>query len=229
MAKEAEDKNYFNVDVFGDYFVAGASGNTVKPFPMVTMKLPVWENCQNILRRHVLPTLLKKVDPGFASMRLCVVEQVTTSDGEQVYGIPLTFMSRSQIATEARSKGFPLRVDMYPNIVDLRGKLRKARANPDKFKKEEMRHASAYGKIGDALNLNKDVFSRLKAKSDEQYGANKMPPEVLEGVRHLNEVQEASEQVRMQTLEHNAEPLVEANSVTELPPKDEDDQGAFDL
>ncbi len=215
-----ENKNYFNVDVFGDYFVAGASGNTVKPFPRVTLRLPVWENCQNLVRKHILPKLLRDADSGFASMRKCIVEQVTTPDGQQVHGLPLVFMSRTQIDMEARSKGIPLRVDMYPDIIDLRGKLRKARADIEKFKKEEIRHSAAYNKIGDAMAMNEHVFDSLRAAND----TNVVKPNSVEPPR--NSMQQGVDDLRDSINKQFPMPSEQTNyggGVSELPPKEEDE------
>ena len=164
MATET-DKNYFNVEVFGDYFVAGAEGNVIRSFGYITLRMRVWDNCQNLARFHIIPNLLREADPEFQNMRKCVVTKVSTSDGSPVYNLPLAFMSREDIAMEVKSNNIPLRVDMCNDIVELRKKLRFARSNPQEFAKQESKRAKSFSKIEDAMTLNADVFSKIKDKN----------------------------------------------------------------
>ena len=166
------DKEYFNVEVFGDYFVSTAQGNVVRPFGPAFLKMRRWESSQTLARFHVLPKLIHDVDAEFKEIRRCIVVSITDAGGNPVHGLPIAFMSRDQIAMEARSKGFPLNVDMYNDIITLRSKLRTARANPDQFRKNEQRFIKSYARVGDAMELNKNVFTNLVneqkvAKDDE--------------------------------------------------------------
>ena len=164
---KTNDKNYFNVEVFGDYFVAGAEGNVIRSFGYVTLRMRVWDNCQNLARFHIIPNLLREADPEFQNMRKCVVTKVSTSDGEPVYNIPLAFMSREDITREVKSNNIPLRVDMCNDIIELRKKLRFARSNPAAFAKQESKRIKSYSKIDDAMVLNKDVFSKIREKGKD--------------------------------------------------------------
>ncbi len=164
---ETEDKNYFNVGVFGDYFVAGTEGNVIRSFGYITLRMRVWDNCQNLARFHIIPNLLREADPEFQNIRKCVVTKVSTSDGEPVYNIPLAFMSREDIAMEVKSNKIPLRVDMCNDIIELRKKLRFARSNPTEFAKQESKRIKSYNKIDDAMVLNKDVFAKIREKGKD--------------------------------------------------------------
>lgn len=166
MEKE-QDKNYFNVEVFGDYFVAGAEGNVIRSFGYITLRMRVWDNCQNLARFHIIPNLLREADPEFQNMRKCVVTKVSTADGKPVYNIPLAFMSREDIALEVKSNNIPLRVDMCNDIIELRKKLRFARSNPKEFAKQEAKRARSFSKIGDAMLLNADVFAKIRERSKD--------------------------------------------------------------
>ncbi len=167
METTEDDKNYFNVEVFGDYFVAGTEGNVIRSFGYVTLRMRVWDNCQNLARFHIIPNLLRDADPEFQNMRKCVVTKVTTSDGQPVYNIPLAFMSREDIALEVKSNNIPLRVDMCNDIIELRKKLRFARSNPQEFAKQEAKRTKSFSKIDDAMVLNKDVFSKIRNKGKD--------------------------------------------------------------
>ncbi len=169
-----EDKNYFNVEVFGDYFVAGSEGNVIRSFGYITLRMRVWDNCQNLARFHIIPNLLSEADPEFQNMRKCVVTKVSTSDGGPVYNIPLAFMSREDIALEVKSNKIPLRCDMCNDIIELRKKLRFARSNPKEFAKQEAKRAKSFSKIGDAMDLNKDVFAKIRERGKELL-AGKIP------------------------------------------------------
>ena len=162
-----EDKEYFNVEVFGDYFVAGTEGNVIRSFGYITLRMRVWDNCQNLARFHIIPNLLREADPEFQNMRKCVVTKVSTSDGQPVYNIPLAFMSREDIAMEVKSNKIPFRVDMYNDIIELRKKLRFARSNPQEFAKQEAKRARSFSKIDDAMILNADVFARIREKGGD--------------------------------------------------------------
>ena len=176
-----EDKNYFNVEVFGDYFVAGSEGNVIRSFGYITLRMRVWDNCQNLARFHIIPNLLREADPEFQNMRKCVVTRVSTSDGGPVYNIPLAFMSREDIALEVKSNKIPLRCDMCNDIIELRKKLRFARSNPTEFAKQEAKRVKSYSKIDDAMVLNKDVFAKIREKGKELLaGKIKSEPGVLE-------------------------------------------------
>ncbi len=168
------DKNYFNVEVFGDYFVAGTEGNVIRSFGYVTLRMRVWDNCQGLARFHIIPNLLREADPEFQSMRKCVVTKVSTADGSPVYNLPLAFMSREDIAMEVKSNKIPLRVDMCNDIVELRKKLRFARSNPAEFAKQEAKRSKSFSKIDDAMILNKDVFAKIKDKNKDTL-AGKLP------------------------------------------------------
>ncbi len=171
---ENEDKNYFNVEVFGDYFVAGTEGNVIRSFGYITLRMRVWDNCQNLARFHIIPNLLREADPEFQNMRKCVVTKVSTSEGQPVYNIPLAFMSREDIAMEVKSNKIPLRCDMCNDIIELRKKLRFARSNPAEFAKQESKRIKSYSKIDDAMVLNKDVFAKIKERGKELL-AGKLP------------------------------------------------------
>ena len=161
------DKNYFNVEVFGDYFVAGTEGNVIRSFGYITLRMRVWDNCQNLARFHIIPNLLREADPEFQNMRKCVVTKVSTSEGQPVYNIPLAFMSREDIAMEVKSNKIPLRCDMCNDIIELRKKLRFARSNPAEFAKQESKRIKSYSKIDDAMILNKDVFAKIRERGKE--------------------------------------------------------------
>ncbi len=160
--KTENDNNYFNVEIIGDYFTATSMGNVIKPFGPVMLKMRDWTSCQMLARRHILPALISKADMEFKDIRRCIVLGVYTQDKQPVHGLPVKFMSREQIKMEARSNNIPLRVDIYPDVVQLRGKLKMARNNPDKFKEMEQRTIRAFDKIGDALTINADVFNDIK-------------------------------------------------------------------
>jgi len=177
---ETQDKNYFNVEVFGDYFVAGSEGNIIRSFGFITLKMRVWDNCQNLSRFHIIPNLLREADPEFQNMRKCVVTKVSTSDGEPVYNIPLAFMSREDIAKEVKSNKIPLRCDMCNDIIELRKKLRFARSNPVEFAKQESKRIKSYSKIDDAMVLNKDVFAKIRERGKELLaGKIKLPKDAV--------------------------------------------------
>lgn len=161
------DNNYFNVEIFGDYFVAGTEGNVIRSFGYITLRMRVWDNCQNLARFHIIPNLLREADPEFQNVRKCVVTKVSTADGSPVYNIPLAFMSREDIALEVKSNKIPLRCDMCNDIIELRKKLRFARSNPQEFAKQESKRIKSYSKIDDAMILNKDVFAKIKEKGKE--------------------------------------------------------------
>ena len=172
--ENVEDKNYFNVEVFGDYFVAGTEGNVIRSFGYITLRMRVWDNCQNLARFHIIPNLLREADPEFQNMRKCVVTKVSTYDGSPVYNIPLAFMSREDIAMEVKSNKIPLRCDMCNDIIELRKKLRFARSNPAEFAKQEAKRSKSFSKIDDAMILNKDVFAKIKDRAKDLL-AGKLP------------------------------------------------------
>ena len=197
------DKDYFNVEVFGDYFVAGSEGNVIRSFGYITLRMRVWDNCQNLARFHIIPNLLREADPEFQNMRKCVVTKVTTSDGEPVYNIPLTFMSREDIALEVKTNKIPLRVDMCNDIIELRKKLRFARSNPTEFAKQESKRIKSYNKIDDAMILNKDVFAKIREKGKELLAGKikrrefspdttipSLPEQTAEERKHADEMEE---------------------------------------
>ncbi len=167
METTTENKDYFNVEVFGDYFVAGTEGNVIRSFGYVNLRMRVWDNCQNLARFHIIPNLLREADPEFLNMRKCVVTKVNTSDGKPVYNIPLAFMSTEDIAMEVKTNNIPLRCDMCNDIIELRKKLRFARSNPLEFEKQEAKRIKSYSKIDDAMVLNKDVFAKIREKGKE--------------------------------------------------------------
>ena len=155
----------FNVELVGDYFVASATGSVVRPFGPVKLKMRTWNSCQMLARQHLLPNLLSKADPEYKSIRRCVVLGVTTAKDDAVFGMPIKFMSVKQIEQEVKSNGIPIRVDMYPDIITLRSKLRMARENPERFKQSEQKHVQAFSKLGDAIDLNAGLFDKIR---DEQ-------------------------------------------------------------
>ena len=167
------DLNYYNVSVFGDYFVSTSTGNVVKPFGILTLKLREWNNAQALLRYHILPKLIMDVDPEYRDMRRCIVLGIKGSNGRFVQGIPLKFMSREQIQEECTTKRIPLRCDMYTDITKLRNKLRKAREDISKFISQERKNIDAFDKIGDAFELNADVLNNIKRMNAEQSGSTK--------------------------------------------------------
>ena len=159
--EDKQEQQYFNIDVAGDYFTPGENGNSVKFFGPLTVKMVTWQNCQSLAMHHLMPALLGKADPTFARIRRCVVLGVKTMHGKFVMGLPIKFMSREQIAVECKDQGYPILVDMYPDITKLRSKLHFARKDPDKFKEKECRAVQAFHKIGNAMDLNKDVFDEI--------------------------------------------------------------------
>ena len=167
MEDNNTDRDYFNVEVFGDYFVAGTEGNVIRSFGYITLHMRVWDNCQNLARFHIIPNLLREADPEFQNMRKCVVTRVSTSDNKPVYNIPLAFMSREDIAMEVKSNNIPLRCDMCNDIIELRKKLRFARSNPQEFAKQESKRIKSYSKVDDAMILNKDVFAKIRERGKE--------------------------------------------------------------
>lgn len=204
-----QDKNYFNVEVFGDYFVAGTEGNVIRSFGYITLRMRVWDNCQNLARFHIIPNLLREADPEFQNMRKCVVTKVTTSDGEPVYNIPLAFMSREDIAMEVKSNKIPLRCDMCNDIIELRKKLRFARSNPAEFTKQESKRIKSYSKIDDAMVLNKDVFAKIREKGKELL-SGKIAKNEDEFMEHVHDVVD-------RTNHSLANPAVQPNG-DDLPP-----------
>jgi len=196
---ETQDKNYFNVEVFGDYFVAGSEGNIIRSFGFITLKMRVWDNCQNLSRFHIIPNLLREADPEFQNMRKCVVTKVSTSDGEPVYNIPLAFMSREDITKEVKSNKIPLRCDMCNDIVELRKKLRFARSNPTEFAKQEAKRAKSFSKIDDAMILNKDVFSKIREKGKELLaGKIKLPKGAVISDEAFEKIEKEKKQVQQE-------------------------------
>lgn len=183
QTKPEQDLDYYKVEVFGDYFTSTAEGGVVRPFGPVTLKMRDWHNCQNLARSHVLPTLLRKADVEFKQIRRCIVVGVMTYDDHPVHNLPIAFMSREQITLECRSNKIPLRTEMYIDIIKLRGKLKFARLDPVKFAKAEAKNTEAFARVGDALELNANVFSdiaRANAEgSDEKKLLNKDMPESL--------------------------------------------------
>ncbi len=166
------DKQYFNVEIFGDYFVSTSEGNVVRPFGPVVLRMRLWQQCQSLARFHIVPNLLRKADPEFRDIRRCIVLGVKTADNGVVYGLPIKFMSLEQITLEIKSNSIPLLVDMYPDIIQLRNKLYMARENPEKFKKQEQRSIQSFSKIGDALELNADVFKKVAQQNEPSDNAN---------------------------------------------------------
>ena len=201
-----EDKNFFNVEVFGDYFVAGSEGSVIRSFGYITLKMRVWDNCQNLARFHIIPSLLREADPEFQNMRKCVVTKVSTSDNQPVYNIPLAFMSREDIAMEVKSNSIPLRVDMCNDIIELRKKLRFARSNPQEFAKQEAKRTKSFNKIDDAMVLNKDVFAKIKEKGKDLLAGKiaeaketfqpSMPLQTAEQREHAEKMEREQNQVR---------------------------------
>ena len=210
--------NYFNVEVFGDYFVAGSEGNVIRSFGYVTLKMRVWDNCQNLARFHIIPNLLREADPEFQNMRKCVVTKVSTSDGEPVYNIPLAFMSREDIALEVKSNKIPLRCDMCNDIIELRKKLRFARSNPAEFAKQESKRIKSYSKIDDAMILNKDVFSMIKEKGKELLAGKIARPKKIKD--------DNIDSVQPQEVDTNLPPVKVENPNGN---REKDEKGAFDL
>lgn len=176
--KTEQDKNYYNVEVFGDYFTSTAQGNVVKPYGPIFLKMRSWESAQRLARFNILPVLLQRADTEYKSIRLCKVLSIKTHDLKPVFGLPLKYMDRNQIELECKSQGFPLRSDMYPDIIELRQKLKFARENPDKFREREQKSIQAYAKVGDAIELNAHVFDNIieQNMNDVDLG-NKAPHE----------------------------------------------------
>ncbi len=220
------DKDYFNVEVFGDYFVAGTEGNVIRSFGFITLRMRVWDNCQNLARFHIIPNLLREADPEFQNMRKCVVTKVTTSDREPVYNIPLAFMSREDIAREVKSNKIPLRCDMCNDILELRKKLRFARSNPVEFAKQESKRAKSFSKIDDAMILNKDVFSKIREKGKELLAGK---------IKHLPVGSPLPIPVKAGAIQIESTPLARDTNLPEVKVenpnenRDEDAKGAFDL
>ncbi len=197
-----KDEDYFNIEVFGDYFTSTAQGNVVRPFGPVFLKMRRYESCQSLARFHLLPKLIGDVDPEFKQMRRCIVLGVKTHDFKPVHRLPMKLMSRDQIALECRSQHIPLRVDMYNDILELRNKYRMAVNDPDRFKKEEQKHIRAFDKLGDAFTLNAKTFDDIKAQSDkaadkalldknskrEQYGGAQETQQAIDDAKALNAV-----------------------------------------
>lgn len=165
MPETQKDLDYFNVTVYGDYFMAASEGNSVKGFGPVTLKMRTWENCQKMTMFFIIPALLQKADMQFKSVRRCTIISIMTADDKEVYGLPLRYMSREQIAMECRSKHIPLRVEMYSDILQLRKKLMFARSNMDKFKQQEQRNLKAFEKLDDTLDLNAGIFEKIKKQN----------------------------------------------------------------
>jgi hypothetical protein len=87
METNKTDNNYFNVWVFGDYYLSTSMGNVVKPFGPVPLRMRTWDSCQMLARKHVLPNLILKADPEFKSIRKCIVFGVKTADDQPVFGL----------------------------------------------------------------------------------------------------------------------------------------------
>lgn len=179
MARKKTEKieNYYNVTAVGDYFVQGSSGNILRAFGPVTLKLDRWEAAQSMLRFHILPKLIQKADYMFKEIRKCVVVAITTADGKFVPNIPINLMSREQIIDFAESRNIPLYADMYPDIVELRQKLKMAMNNGAKFREEERKCQESYEKITKALSLNEDVFEEMSKNVKESNKKNNLVPE----------------------------------------------------
>lgn len=158
-----KETKIFKVLLHGDYTVRSGSGNVLRTFGPVELKIPnTWDRAYSHCRFKLIPALIQQADPDFGSLRICVIDSITHEDGSFIHDLPVKYMGRKQIAEIVRQKGIPLLVDMYPDIIELRRRFEQAMKAPKKFAEEEMVEIEKHKGIVDTIKLNKDVFDNVK-------------------------------------------------------------------
>lgn len=154
-----QNQNYFNAVVEGDYFrQVGSVGETVMRFGPIVIKLLDWRHAQATCRFHILPTLLKRMDPAFSQMRRCFVMEVRTSNNDPVQGLPIQLQSREQIDQQIETQGLNLISEMYPDLAKLRSRYMYAINNREEFERKERTNAAVFSKVKSTIALNEDLF-----------------------------------------------------------------------
>jgi len=157
---DMKDMNYFIVRCVGEYFIQSGTDNMLRMFD-IELKLPKWDHALGLCRFHLLPKLISKKDLAYKQMRRCVILSITTKDGGPVVGLPVALQNREQLGALVESNGINLDVDMYTDIIGLRGRVKYALAHPEQFEKDEVRKRKVHATLHTALDLNADAFNAV--------------------------------------------------------------------
>lgn len=163
---ETATANYFLVRCVGEYFIQSGTSHMLRTFD-IELKLPQWDHALSLCRFHVLPMLIGKKDQSFQSIRRCVVVSITTKTGGPVAGLPVALQNHEQLRALVESNNISLDVDMYTDIIGLRGRVKFALAHPEQFEKEEVRKRKSYATLHTALDLNADAFNAVSIPEAE--------------------------------------------------------------
>jgi len=76
-------------------------------------------NVRGILKKRLLPVILRNKFPDFARIRFVTIEEIVSLDGERL-DLPLTLRSRNQLHEMTVDKNIPIDVREYLEIDELR-------------------------------------------------------------------------------------------------------------
>lgn len=91
----------------------------------------VFLNIRGMLKRKILPLLLKNKLESFSSVRSVTIDEIISD--VPLPELPIQFQSKEQLAKLCREKSYPIDVKTYDNIDDLRTDILEYQADPEMF------------------------------------------------------------------------------------------------
>lgn len=105
----------------------GTDDNGVKQF-----KTRSYINIRGQLKKRMLPILLPRVHVDFARVRFVVIDEVVSLDASPL-DLPISFLSRAQLAEVIKKEQMPINVAEYLEIDELRSDIQEYRNDPETF------------------------------------------------------------------------------------------------
>ena len=111
-------------------------------------------NVRGVLKKKLLPMILAKKFPGvFVRVRGVVIDEVT-SEGNEAIDLPVQLMSFKQLGALIAQRKFPLDVNSYLDIDELRTDYLEYEQDPEAFKRNFERKAKKRSEEREFMELN---------------------------------------------------------------------------
>lgn len=89
-------------------------------------------NIRGILKKRLLPILLRRDFPDFARVRFVVIDEVISETGEEL-DLPITLRSKAQLAELIETQRIPIDVNQYVELDTLRTDIIEYQEDPETF------------------------------------------------------------------------------------------------
>lgn len=152
------EKEYYEVEVHGEYFAQSGKERVVRGY-RATFRLPNADAPLGVIKGKLLKPFLLKKDPGFLDVYTHHIDSIKPKGREfDPDEIPYRFQTKEQLRTYCSRHRLNIDVDEYGSLGLLRDHVRVAKEEPEHFPALYARFSKKRMEEKELYDLNSDVF-----------------------------------------------------------------------